>query len=165
MTMADRIVVMKGGYIQQIGTPKEIYNNPANLFVAGFLGAPATNFIKGVYNNGIFNIDDMKIEIPQMFKEKLSAFEGKEIILGIRPEDLHGEGIVADTYPTAHFDFEIEVAELLGHEYILHGSLKGQDMCAKVNSRLEPAAHTRIKLTMDLSKVHFFDPETENRID
>ena len=54
MTMADRIVVMKGGYIQQIGTPKEIYNNPANLFVAGFLGAPATNFIKGVYNNGIF---------------------------------------------------------------------------------------------------------------
>ena len=165
MTMADRIVVMKGGYIQQIGTPKEIYNNPANLFVAGFLGAPATNFIKGVYNNGIFNIDDMKIEIPQMFKDKLSAFEGKEIILGIRPEDLHGEGIVADTYPTAHFDFEIEVAELLGHEYILHGSLKGQDMCAKVNSRLEPAAHTRIKLTMDLSKVHFFDPETENRID
>ena len=165
MTMADRIVVMKGGYIQQIGTPKEIYNNPANLFVAGFLGAPATNFIKGVYNNGIFNIDDMKIEIPQMFTEKLSAFEGKEIILGIRPEDLHGEGIVADTYPTAHFDFEIEVAELLGHEYILHGSLKGQDMCAKVNSRLEPAAHTRIKLTMDLSKVHFFDPETENRID
>ena len=107
----------------------------------------------------------MKIEIPQMFKENLSAFEGKEIILGIRPEDLHGEGIVADTYPTAHFDFEIEVAELLGHEYILHGSLKGQDMCAKVNSRLEPAAHTRIKLTMDLSKVHFFDPETENRID
>ena len=165
MTMADRIVVMKGGYIQQIGTPKEIYNNPANLFVAGFLGAPATNFIKGVYNNGIFNIDDMKIEIPQMFTEKLSAFEGKEIILGIRPEDLHGEGIVADTYPTAHFDFEIEVAELLGHEYILHGSLKGQDMCAKVNSRLEPAAHKRIKLTMDLSKVHFFDPETENRID
>ena len=165
MTMADRIVVMKGGYIQQIGTPKEIYNNPANLFVAGFLGAPATNFIKGVYKDGFFIVDDMKIEIPLMFKEKLSAYDGKEVIMGIRPEDLHGEGIVADTYPSALFDFEIEVAELLGHEYILHGSLKGQNMCAKVNSRLEPEAHTTIKLTMDLSKVHFFDLETENRID
>ena len=165
MTMGDRIVVMKGGYIQQIGSPKEIYNNPANLFVAGFLGAPATNFIKGVYKNGFFYVDDMKIDIPLMYREKLSSYQGKEIIMGIRPEDLHGEGIVADTYPSANFDFEIEVAELLGHEYILHGSLNGQKMCAKVNSRLEPEAHTTIKLTMDLSKVHFFDLETENRID
>ena len=165
MTMADRIVVMKGGYIQQIGTPKEIYNNPANLFVAGFLGAPATNFVKGTYTNGFFQVGDMKIEIPFMYREKLSSYEGKEIIMGIRPEDLHGEGIVADTYPSANFDFEIEVAELLGHEYILHGALNGQKMCAKVNSRLEPEAHSTIKLTMDLSKVHFFDMETENRID
>ena len=165
MTMADRIVVMKGGYIQQIGTPKEIYNNPANLFVAGFLGAPATNFVKGTYTNGFFHVKDMKIEIPLMYREKLSSYEGKEVIMGIRPEDLHGEGIVADTYPSANFDFEIEVAELLGHEYILHGDLNGQKMCAKVNSRLEPEAHSTIKLTMDLSKVHFFDMETENRID
>ena len=165
MTMADRIVVMKGGYIQQIGTPKEIYNNPANLFVAGFLGAPATNFVKGTYTNGFFQVGDMKIEIPLMYREKLSSYQGKEVIMGIRPEDLHGEGIVADTYPSANFDFEIEVAELLGHEYILHGTLNGQKMCAKVNSRLEPEAHSTIKLTMDLSKVHFFDMETENRID
>ena len=165
MTMADRIVVMKGGYIQQIGTPKEIYNNPANLFVAGFLGAPATNFVKGTYTNGFFHVGDMKIEIPLMYREKLSSYQGKEIIMGIRPEDLHGEGIVADTYPSANFDFEIEVAELLGHEYILHGALNGQKMCAKVNSRLEPEAHSTIKLTMDLSKIHFFDIETENRID
>ena len=165
MTMADRIVVMKGGYIQQIGTPKEIYNNPANLFVAGFLGAPATNFVKGTYANGFFQVEDMKIEIPLMYREKLSSYQGKEIIMGIRPEDLHGEGIVADTYPSANFDFEIEVAELLGHEYILHGTLNGQKMCAKVNSRLEPEAHSTIKLTMDLSKIHFFDMETENRID
>lgn len=165
MTMADRIVVMKGGYIQQIGTPKEIYNNPANLFVAGFLGAPATNFIRGVYSNGIFTVDNMSIKLPKMFISSLDSYEGKEIILGIRPEDLHGEGIVAETYPSAKFDFEVEVAELLGHEYILHGSLNGQNMCAKVNSRLEPSAHTTLSLTMDLSKIHFFDPETENRID
>lgn len=165
MTMADRIVVMKGGYIQQIGTPKEIYNNPANLFVAGFLGAPATNFINGKYSNKQFHVEGLDIDIPEMFLNKLEAYEGKEVILGIRPEDLHDEGIVAETYPSAHFDFEIEVAELLGHEYILHGALNGQSMCAKVNSRLEPASHTTLKLTMDLSKIHFFDPKTENRID
>ena len=68
MTMADRIVVMKAGYIQQIGTPKEIYNNPANMFVAGFLGAPATNFIHGTYADGIFTAGDHKIQVPDMFR-------------------------------------------------------------------------------------------------
>ena len=73
MTMADRIVVMKGGYIQQIGSPKEIYNNPANMFVAGFLGSPATNFVKGVYRNKQFIINDMKIDLPELpMKEKKS---------------------------------------------------------------------------------------------
>lgn len=165
MTMADRIVVMKGGYIQQIGSPKEIYNNPANMFVAGFLGSPATNFVKGVYRNKQFIINDMKIDLPEMFVSKLASYEGKEIIMGIRPEDLYGEGIVADTYPSARFDFEIEVAELLGHEYILHGSILGQPMIAKVASRLEPGTNKYLSLTMDLSKVHYYDVETENRID
>lgn len=165
MTMADRIVVMKAGYIQQIGTPKEIYNSPANMFVAGFLGAPATNFIHGIYQEGKFKVKEKGIDLPEMFIEKLKGFEGKAVVLGIRPEDLHGEGIVKDTYPSAAFDFEVEVAELLGHEYILHGSFMQQAMCAKVNSRLNPKAHDKIHLTMDLSKVHFFDPETELRID
>ena len=163
MTMADRIVVMKAGYIQQIGTPKEIYNNPANMFVAGFLGAPATNFIKGRYESGYFVVGDTKILIPDMYN--LKEYENKEVVLGIRPEDLHGEGIVKETYPSAAFDFEIEVAELLGHEYILHGQFMNQPMCAKINSRLSPKAHDKIHLTMDLSKIHFFDPETELRID
>lgn len=165
MTMADRIVVMKGGYIQQIGTPKEIYNNPANMFVAGFLGSPATNFIKGTYKDGTFNIQDTHIQIPEMYLESLKTYQGKEVILGIRPEDLYGEGIVKETYPSASFDFKIDVAELLGHEYILHGSFHGQPMVAKVASRLEPKMNSILSLTMDLSKVHFFDPETEKRID
>ena len=165
MTLGTRIVVLKDGVIMQVDSPQKLYNEPNNLFVAGFLGAPATNFVKGTYTNGFFQVGDMKIEIPLMYREKLSSYQGKEIIMGIRPEDLHGEGIVADTYPSANFDFEIEVAELLGHEYILHGALNGQKMCAKVNSRLEPEAHSTIKLTMDLSKIHFFDMETENRID
>ena len=97
MTMADRIVVMKAGYIQQIGTPKEIYNNPKNMFVAGFLGAPATNFLQGTYQGNAFICNDQRIEMPDMFHEAMKPYDGKEVVMGIRPEDLHGEGIVADT--------------------------------------------------------------------
>ena len=164
MTMADRIVVMKAGYIQQIGTPKEIYNNPANMFVAGFLGAPATNFIHGMYADGIFTAGDHKIQVPDMFQDKMKAYNGKKVIMGIRPEDMHAEGIVAQTYPSARFTFHIDVAELLGHEYILHGTYNGEAMSAKIASRLEAKGHEDLDLTMDLSKIHFFDPETENRI-
>lgn len=165
MTMADRIVVMKDGYVQQIGTPREIYHNPTNMFVASFLGAPATNFITGTYSNKQFILENMKIDLPDMYVSKLSSYEGKQVILGIRPEDLYGEGIVTDTYPSACFDFDVDIAELLGHEYILHGSLFNQPMRAKVASRLNPSAHSTLSLTMDLSKIHFFDPETELRID
>lgn len=161
MTMADRIVVMKGGYIQQIGSPKEIYNNPANMFVAGFLGAPATNFIKGKYQNGTFITEGQEIIVPDMFLECMKPYEGKDVVMGVRPEDLHGEGIVADTYPSAHFDFHVDVSELLGHEYILHGKFHDQPMNAKVAARIEARPHETIQLTMDLSKIHFFDPETE----
>ncbi len=164
MTMASRIVVMKDGYIQQMGTPSEIYNNPANIFVASFVGAPATNFIRGIYANKQFIINDKKIDLPDMYVEDLKAYEGKELVLGIRPEDIHGEGIVADTYPTAHFTFKVDVSELLGHEYILHGSVDGQKLIAKVAARLGVKSHDDVDITFDLSKVHFFDSETELKI-
>lgn len=164
MTMATRIVVMKKGYIQQIGTPSEIYNNPVNMFVAGFIGAPATNFLKGTYENKTFIMNGQAIELPEMYLEDLKAYEGKEIVMGVRPEDLHGEGIVADTYPTAHFKYDVEISELLGHECILHGKMGEQPLVAKVASRLEVKAHESVDLTFDLSKVHFFDSETEMKI-
>ena len=164
MTMADRIVVMKAGYIQQIGTPKEIYNNPKNMFVAGFLGAPATNFLQGTYQGNAFICNDQRIEMPDMFHEAMKPYDGKEVVMGIRPEDLHGEGIVADTYPTSHFMFDVEVSERLGHEFILHGRFGKQRLEAKVAARIEARPHEDIELAMDLSKVHFFDKETEETI-
>ena len=164
MTMADRIVVMKAGYIQQIGTPKEIYNNPKNMFVAGFLGAPATNFLQGTYQGNAVICNDQRIEMPDMFREAMKPYDGKEVVMGIRPEDLHGEGIVADTYPTSHFMFDVEVSELLGHEFILHGRFGKQRLEAKVAARIEARPHEDIELAMDLSKVHFFDKETEETI-
>ena len=88
----------------------------------------------------------------------------KRLSWGIRPEDLHGEGIVADTYPTSHFMFDVEVSELLGHEFILHGRFGKQRLEAKVAARIEARPHEDIELAMDLSKVHFFDKETEETI-
>lgn len=164
MTMASRIVIMKDGYIQQIGTPKEIYQNPANMFVAGFIGSPATSFLKGLYTRGTFCIGDMKIELPEMFHESMQAYEGKEVVMGIRPEDLHGEGIVNDMYPSASFDFDVDVSELLGNELILHGVLDGQKLLARVNARYDIKNHSKFRLTMDLEKVHFYDIESTNRI-
>lgn len=164
MTMASRIVVMKDGYIQQIGTPKEIYNHPANMFVANFIGAPAMNFINGKYAKERFEVDGKAFFIPKMFHDALKAYEGKELVLGIRPEDIHYEGIVAETFPDTPFDFNIEVSELLGHEFILHGKFADQPILAKVASRVDVHAHETIKLSMDVAKLHFFDPNTTKAI-
>lgn len=161
MTMASRIVVMKDGYIQQIGTPSEIYNKPVNMFVAGCIGAPATNFTKGTIDENHFIYGNKKISLPEMFHSKLKEWDGKEVVLGIRPEDLYGEGIVAETYPSATFPFEVDISELLGHEYILYGASEGQALLANVSSHLQVKSHTSIELTMDLRKVHFFHPEDE----
>lgn len=164
MTMASRIVVMKGGYIQQIGSPKEIYTNPVNMFVASFVGAPAMNFINGTYKNHMFHYDGLTFQIPEMFHDQLKAYEGKEIVLGIRPEDIHAEGIVAETFPGAKFEYNVEVSELLGHEFILHGKFGNQKLLAKVPARVEVKNHTTIELAMDVTKMKFFDKETEASI-
>lgn len=164
MTMASRIVVMKDGYIQQIGSPKEIYDKPINMFVAGFIGSPAMNLIEGQYSNGYFIVNDQKIKVPNLSLNPLKAYEGKTVILGVRPEDLHVEGIVFDTYPEAVVDFRIDVAELLGHEYLLHGEFGTNQIQAKVASRSNVQAHQSIQMALDLSKVHFFDPQTTHVI-
>lgn len=164
MTMATRIVVMRDGHIQQIGTPREIYQNPANKFVAGFIGAPATNFVTCECTGKSVKVGEYEIELPDMFLDSMEAYIGKQVILGIRPEDLHYEDIVGETYPSARVKFDVEVKELLGHEYILHGTMAGLPLQAKTSARLNINAHETIDLHMDLSKIHFFDIDSEERI-
>lgn len=164
MTMASRIVVMKDGYIQQVGSPKEIYNNPVNMFVANFIGAPAMNFVRGTIHGDKIKLGEKTLTLPGMFLRELEGYEGREVVLGIRPEDLHAEGIVGETFPDSPFDFHVEVAELLGHEFILHGTFAGQPMLAKISARDDVNNGDVLKLSMDVSKVKFFDPETEERI-
>ena len=164
MTMASRIVVMKDGYIQQIGTPKEIYNHPVNMFVASFVGSPAMNFIPGKIEKGAFCTGNYRVQLPMMYAKALQEAEGRDVVFGIRPEDLQCEGIVAETYPSSSFDFEVDVCELLGHELILHGALEGCPLVAKVSARTEADPHSHLSMAMDLSKIHLFDQATEKAI-
>lgn len=160
MTMATRIVVMKDGYIQQVGEPKEIYNNPANMFVASFIGAPAMNFLHGTYEDNCFTCAEHRFEMPEMFHEAMKEYNGAEVVFGIRPENIFVEEIVQSAYPSSRFTMHVDVSELLGHEYILHGNFHEQSIQAKVDSRCNVKHHEDVLMAMELSKVHFFDKES-----
>lgn len=157
MTMATRIVVMNKGRIQQIGSPIEIYNHPANLFVAGFIGSPAMNFLKVKFDErrGVaVTSDGYEIEIPKHIYQDVTIPE--DVILGIRPEDLipASEG----------FEIKANVAELLGHEYYIHCDFGGADLISKFPATRIIQINDKLTIKFNTEKIHFFDPETEMAI-
>jgi len=164
MTMASRIVIMKSGHIQQIGTPSAIYRNPINLFVAGFIGSPAMNFFNADYKEGVLSFENgTKIKIPT------SLLEDKEIpnkvIFGIRPEDIHpGDGEHAKEFPDAIVELRVKVAELLGSEYYIHSDFDGKDLIAKMEAVKPIAVNDLLKVCFNLRKIHLFDLESEKCI-
>ncbi|GJH43315.1 sn-glycerol-3-phosphate ABC transporter ATP-binding protein UgpC [Pasteurella canis] len=167
MTMADRIVVMKAGVVQQIGSPKEIYNTPNNLFVAGFIGAPTMNFIHGRIENGQFIAPKgTTLAIPeqhyQLIKEK--GFDNKDIILGIRPENISNDPMLLGIYQHSMIHAYINVAELLGAEYILHTDIDGEEIKAIVHARQNIKMEQVVNLAFDMKYAHFFDPQTEKSL-
>lgn len=171
MTMGDRIVVMKDGFIQQAATPEELYNHPVNLFVAGFIGAPAMNFLNGqlIEEGGSvrFRTDGVNIEIPQGRAADLRSkgYIGQEIILGIRPEDLHEEPVFLEASPNSIVDATIEVSENLGHEQYLYLTGLGKDsVIARVDGRSGLRENQQVKLAIDMNKIHIFDKESELNI-
>ncbi len=166
MTMADRIVVMHDGFIQQVGTPSEIYDTPDNMFVGGFIGTPAMNFLKGKIKDGYFVSKDMKVEIPKAKVDMLKAqkYNNKDIVMGIRPEDIHDDNIVREAYPNAQVDFKVDVAELLGSETNISAKIADQDVIARVDARTDINIGDIVNLVLDMNKVHFFDAETQLRI-
>ena len=159
MTMASRIVVMKLGRVQQIGTPIEIYNHPANLFVAGFIGSPAMNFVRCTFDDKVGKAhftDGHEIDVPA------SLYKGKgvpsDVILGIRPENIveaEGEG---------EFEITVDVAELLGNEYYIHFNFGGASLVSKFPATRIITAGEKLKVNFKKEKIHFFDPTTEKAI-
>ena len=165
MTMADRIVIIDHGVIQQAGTPDELYNHPGNKFVAGFMGSPAMNFLK-VHFDGTHVVSTsgaVRLLLPEGQQKVLSdlGYLDKDVILGIRPEDLHTEPITKQTYPEATVSVDLRLVEPLGAETILYFKLDGENFVARVGAREKVVNGDKIELTFQLPNAHFFDAETE----
>ena len=161
MTMADRIVVMKDGYVQQIGTPYELYFKPVNVFVAGFIGEPPMNFIRATVNGGAITVGDKKLDLSHKLGAKVSAYEGKEIIFGFRPESIR-LGAADQAYV---LDADVELTEMLGDNtnvYIRMGDLQS---ILKVDPHDTPETDTNIEFSVPYENVYLFDAVTENVIE
>lgn len=161
MTMATRIVIMKDGVIQQVGTPKDVYENPINLFVGSFIGSPPMNFITGELRGNQFIAPGTQLTVPEGKLKMLNGRPDGPITLGIRPEDMHDEPLFLSAAPENTVHCEVLVAELTGAEYMLHTTIGGQNVIARVNARTQYQLHAKIELGLDLSKAHLFDPVTE----
>jgi multiple sugar transport system ATP-binding protein len=167
MTMATRIVVMKDGFIQQVGAPKEIYDNPNNVFVGGFIGTPPMNFIEGkIDEEGYFVSEGIKVKVSKkhmaLLKEK--KYLNKPVILGVRPEDIHDGAEHLEKYKDAVVKFTVDVAELLGSETSVFAKVGRYDVTATIDARADIQIGDVLEMALNMEKVHFFDVETELRI-
>lgn len=176
MTLADRIVIMSAtknpagtgtiGRVEQIGTPQEVYKNPVNKFVAGFIGSPAMNFINVKLEGGYIVANGLNLKVPEgalkVLREK--GYDGKEIIFGIRPEDVNTEAAFLETFPESVVKATISVSELLGSESHLYCQVGDNEFIAKVDARDYLGTGATIELGFDLNKAHFFDKETEKTV-
>jgi multiple sugar transport system ATP-binding protein len=170
MTMADRIVVMKDGHIQQVDTPQSLYDNPVNMFVAGFIGAPQMNFLPVTLERSdkgaVARFNDHSLSLPERLAAKVAEADyGRAFMLGLRPENL-GERAPVDVDPAlvAPLEFVVDLAEPMGAEVHLNGSLEGHSVVARVSSRCRVQAGESVTLFADLSAAHLFDAETQQSL-
>ncbi len=177
MTMGTRIVVMKNGLIQQVDTPQTLYLRPCNLFVASFIGSPQMNFIEAkiVTENGDyfveFGSEDTKTRAGVKYKIKLPAsknaddrlkeYINKEVIMGIRPENVHNEPELIEANPDGIVESKVEVTELMGAETYLYMNCEGQDINARVSPTSTAKPGDTIKIAIEADKIHLFDKDTE----
>ena len=167
MTMADRIVIMRDGYIQQIGTPTEVYDNPANKFVGGFIGSPAMNFLKGRVLKDKFIVGGEKnfeIKLEKEHVALLKEYDGKEVYLGIRPEAVYLKGDKGNEKPGSDITEVCDFAELLGYELIIYTYLNGQKFIIKTSIKSQVESGNEVTFNFNMNNVYFFDAETEKRI-
>ena len=170
MTLGTRIVVMKDGVVQQVGSPQGLYDNPCNKLVAGFIGTPQMNMIDAQVgksgNEVTISFGGHTLSLPDEKAKKLEAagYVGKVVTVGIRPEDLHDEEAFLEANPKSIFDATIRVYEMLGSEVLLYFDIEDTNFTAKVNPRTAARTGDTVKLAMDLGKIHIFDKDTENVI-
>ena len=165
MTLADRVVVMKDGKIEQIGTPDEIYNFPKTGFVAGFIGSPAMNFIPGtiVKNNKIYSVfinDNISFLIDKDKEKRIEGLEGKNVLLGIRPEHINEK----QSKDAIEHNVKIDLVEPLGMETMVYFTINKVQLCGKVSPENNLRSNNTAILNFNKNKFHIIDPETDKVI-
>ncbi len=168
MTMANKIIVMKDGVIQQIGDPYTIYNKPANIFVAGFIGSPPMNFVNAKIIRGEGGLwvqaSGFKVKVPSQYEDALADYINKEVIFGIRPENIYDKMFAYAPKEENTITAMVDVVEPLGSETILHVKA-GEDMLtAKVDPKTKAIEGQKIDLVFDMDAMHIFDKETEKAV-
>src|SRR5688572_20917151 len=166
MTLGDRVVVMKDGWIQQVGEPLELYGKPANKFVAGFIGSPAMNFVDVTINataDGVWaEAPGVRLRIPPARAERMRAYAGQRMALGVRPEDLH-IAAGADS-PDTIIDAVVDVVEPLGSEILLDVKVGPSMMVARVDPTVRVKVHEAMRFAVEPERQHYFDAKTEAAI-
>ena len=165
MTMGTRIVCMKDGVIQQIDAPQVLYENPVNMFVAGFIGSPQMNFVDATVENKdgatYITFGNSSVKVPEGKASKLADYVGKEVIFGIRPENVHDEEMYLAASPDSIVNADVEVTEAMGAETNLFLKIEGSNFIARVNPRTTAKAGDTIKVAFSMENMHVFDKETE----
>jgi multiple sugar transport system ATP-binding protein len=187
MTLGDRVAVMRSGVLQQVGSPMELYNNPANLFVAGFIGSPAMNFMPATVQGDSVKLPIGDVRLPQELRERLGRADGRQLIAGIRPENFEDAALVGeDRERGSTFRAQIEVLESLGSELYAHFTVASDQQIesqelrelaedvgggevpmageeGRIVARLDPRSHARVgeeaELWVEAERIHLFDPD------
>lgn len=168
MTMGDRIVIMKDGLVQQAASPKEVYENPANVFVGGFIGSPQMNFINvNVERNSdecFLLFGNEKIKLPKIKSKVLidKGYEKKEIIMGIRPENIYC--LESDSISKDFINVKLDISEMLGAETYLYLSIENINLTARVDGKNYYDSKSTLQLKFDEERIHLFDKESEMAI-
>jgi len=166
MTMGHRVAVLKDGNLMQVGTPLELYERPANVFVGGFLGTPPMNFIRATITAGGAKLTAAKYElpVPASLRSVTAGKDGRKVAVGVRPENLLSGGKLPRG-ESVTLNAEAEITEPLGHEVIVHGRVGDDLLVAAVDPHHAPALGQRIDLVVELEALHLFDADTERRLE
>jgi multiple sugar transport system ATP-binding protein len=168
MTMGTRIVVQKDGVLQQFDTPQNLYNCPANLFVAGFIGSPAMNFFDvalveeddALYADGV----TFRLRVPEAKAKALGPYKGQKVVLGIRPEDIHDPEFAPPNITEGRIKAKVEVTELMGNEVFLYLLTGDKTFIARVDPRTRAGIGHEVEAVANMDNIHLFDPQTEEAI-
>lgn len=164
MTLGQRIVVMNQGEIQQIASPEELYENPNNMFVAGFIGSPPMNFVNARLEGNQLITSDYTFIVPEKMLEKYKAYQKKEVVLGIRPEDILSTNLLSYQPEVNVVNPTLKVVEHLGAELLFYFNIGDDQVTGRVSADAKLKSLTKVELFFNLEKMHLFDPTTQERI-